>query len=318
MASKKHHLLIVNDFDPQTVAELDALYHTHHLHKVAENDKAAFLQQLDGPCRAAASASWACDPAVYSLPSLQVISCFGVGVDGIDFARTTQAGIRVSNTPGVLDDAVADVAMGLILAVTRDLVNANKFLRDGLWLNGQFPFRVSLASKTLGILGLGRIGEAVAKRALPFGLHIAYHNRRPKSVPYAYCDSPVALATASDILLCVLPGGEATQNIVDSTVLNALGPQGYFINVGRGTSVNEPDLITALQDGTIAGAGLDVYKNEPKIPSALKSLPNTVLLPHIGSATPQARQAMGDLVLDNLAAFFDNKPLLTEVTADTA
>ena len=312
-ADSRKHLLIVNDFHSETLAKLDSLYQTHHLHRVAKPEQADFLHALDGKCRAAVSASWVCDPAVYDIPSLQFIACFGVGVDGIDFQRTAEAGIRVSNTPGVLDDAVADLGLALLLGLARDIANADRFVRDGSWLKGPYPFGTSLAGKTLGILGLGRIGEAVARRALPFGLHIAYYNRHPKPVPYTYHDTPTALATASDILLCVLPGGKATQNIVDREVLKALGPKGYFINIGRGTSVNEPHLIEALQNGQIAAAGLDVYEREPDIPESLKSLNNVLLLPHIGSATPETRGAMGNLVIDNLAAFFANHPLPTEV-----
>ena len=306
-------MLIVNDFHPETVGVLDERYQTHHLYKVSEGERAGYVRDLDGRCRAAASASWVCDSVIYSLGSLEFISCFGVGVDAIDFERTARAGIRVSNTPDVLNDAVADLAMALILGVARDVVNADRFVREGGWDAAPFPLGVSLAGKTLGILGLGRIGEAIVKRALPFGLRIAYHNRNPKPVPYTYHATATSLAAASDILLCMLPGTEATRDAVNREVLEQLGPNGFFINVGRGASVDEQALIKALETGQIAGAGLDVYKNEPNIPEPLKRLNNVTLLPHTGSATIESRRAMGKLVIDNLAAFFNNQPLLTEV-----
>ena len=313
MMQPKPTVLVVNRFHAETLDRLDASYHTEHLWQQKDSEKPAFIKALDGRCRAAATASWVCDPVVYQLGSLQLLAAYGVGVDGIDFQQTRRCGIRVSNTPEVLNDAVADLALGLVLATTRQLVHADRFARSDAWCHGPFPLGTGLADKTLGIIGLGRIGEAIAERALCFKLRLAYHNRRPKPVPYRYYPSIEALAAAADILLCVLPGGAATDRLIDAAVFSKLGPEGIFINVGRGTSVDERALIHALGNGVIKAAGLDVYRNEPQIPRALQQLDNVVLTPHIGSATVETRRAMGNLVLDNLQAFFAGKPLISEV-----
>ena len=315
--SDKPALLIVNNFHSPTVVELDARYETHHLWRQSAAGKRELIAQLEGRCEAAASASWVCDEIVYELSSLRVLSCFGVGVDGIDFGRTRAGGIAVTNTPDVLNDAVADLAMALILATTRNIVNADRFVRAGKWLEGPFPFGAGLAGRTLGVLGLGRIGDAIVRRAEPFGLRFAYHNRRRKDdVSFPFFDTARELALHSDILLNVLPGGPETQGLVDLEVLDALGPAGIFINVGRGSSVNESALVQALRLGLIAGAGLDVYAAEPRAPEELMTMDNVVLLPHIGSATVETRAAMGKLVVDNLDAWFQTGKLLTEVTGN--
>ena len=315
--SDKPALLIVNNFHSPTVVELDARYETHHLWRQSAAGKRELIAQLEGRCEAAASASWVCDEIVYELSSLRVLSCFGVGVDGVDFGRTRAGGIAVTNTPDVLNDAVADLAMALILATTRNIVNADRFVRAGKWLEGPFPFGAGLAGRTLGVLGLGRIGDAIVRRAEPFGLRFAYHNRRRKDdVSFPFFDTARELALHSDILLNVLPGGPETQGLVDLEVLDALGPAGIFINVGRGSSVNESALVQALRLGLIAGAGLDVYAAEPRAPEELMTMDNVVLLPHIGSATVETRAAMGKLVVDNLDAWFQTGKLLTEVTGN--
>ena len=315
--SDKPALLIVNNFHSPTVGELDARYETHHLWRQSAAGKRELIAQLEGRCEAAASASWVCDEIVYELSSLRVLSCFGVGVDGVDFGRTRAGGIAVTNTPDVLNDAVADLAMALILATTRNIVNADRFVRAGKWLEGPFPFGAGLAGRTLGVLGLGRIGDAIVRRAEPFGLRFAYHNRRRKDdVSFPFFETARELALHSDILLNVLPGGPETQGLVDLEVLDALGPEGIFINVGRGSSVNESALVQALRLGLIAGAGLDVYAAEPRAPEELMTMDNVVLLPHIGSATVETRAAMGKLVVDNLDAWFRSGKLLTEVTGN--
>lgn len=311
--SERQQVLLVNEFHPETIAKLDSLYETFHFWEYPETEKAALLESLDQSCQAVATASWVCDERIYQLQALKLVSCFGVGVDGIDFEATRRLGAQVTNTPDVLNDAVADIALALILATARNLVNADRFVRTKAWANGPLPFGQSLAGKTLGIIGLGRIGEAIVERALPFKLNIAYHNRSPKDLPYSYYGSIAELAAASDFLLCMLPGGAATNEIINREIFEQLGPEGIFINVGRGTSVDEKALVIALETGQIAGAGLDVYRNEPNVPDALLQRENVVLLPHIGSATVQTRRAMGDLVIDNLQAFFDGAPLLTAV-----
>ncbi|MEC8455205.1 MAG: NAD(P)-dependent oxidoreductase, partial [Pseudomonadota bacterium] len=233
----QEHVIIVNPFHPETLERLDSTYQTHHLWKLELPEQEQLLTSLDGQCRVAASASWNCDPVIYRLKSLKLIAAFGVGVDGIDFETTRNLNIRVTNTPGVLDDGVADLAMALILATMRNLIKANNFSRDGQWKDGPFPFGTSMAGKTLGIAGLGRIGSAIAMRAEPFKVKIAYHNRQPKQVPYTFCQSLEDLAEISDILVSVLPGGAETDNLINTNVLKKLGPSGIFINVGRGNSV---------------------------------------------------------------------------------
>lgn len=310
----KPHLLVVNRFHSETVSKLDSLYQTHHLWQQSPTGKEQLIADLEGKCRVAVTGSWHCEDLIYRLKSLQFIACYGVGVDALDFSQIRSQGIRVSNTPEVLNDAVADIALALILSTLRNTVNADKFVRDKGWNNGPFKFGRSLAGKTLGIIGLGRIGEAIVHRALPFKMKIAYHNRAPKNLPYHYYSSIPELAAISDVLLCLLPGGEDTRNLISTEVFRKLGPEGIFINVGRGSSVDEAALIEALRSGLIAGAGLDVYAHEPAVPEALLTMPQTVLFPHIGSATTEARQDMGKLVLQNLEAFFAGKPLISAVS----
>jgi len=312
--TKRIDILVANDFHDETISTLDKLYKTHHLWKYSEEQKKNLICSLQGKCKAVVTGSWNCDKIVYTLDSLEIISCFGVGVDIIDFNETNSRGIKVSNTPNVLNDSVAEIALALILATARNTVAADKFVRNKEWQNGSFPFAQSLTGKTLGIVGLGSIGEEIVQRALPFNLNIAYHNRSPKNVPYKYYPSITELAANSDILLCMLPGGAATEKVINQEVFQNLGPTGIFINVGRGSTVDEDALVDALATNQIFAAGLDVYTNEPNVPEQLLSMENVVLLPHIGSATIEARRAMGQLVIDNLEAHFSEKPLLTPVT----
>ncbi|MFK7865248.1 MAG: 2-hydroxyacid dehydrogenase [Pseudohongiellaceae bacterium] len=311
--TKKHELIIANPFHPETIELLDNLYSTHHLWRLEDPEKAKLIRELEGQCSAVATASWQCDPAVYALKSLELIACFGVGVDGIDFEQASRLGAKVSNTPEVLDAAVADIALALILNTTRNIINADAYVRNNDWKKkGPFPFGQGLQGKTLGIAGLGRIGKAIALRALPFGLKIAYHNRRPVAEPYQYCNSIEELAKESDILLCMLPGGAATKHLINSAVFQLLGEEGFFINVGRGSCVDELALATALENHVICGAGLDVYEREPSVPEALRKQERLVLLPHIGSATVETRRAMGQLVADNLHSYFNDHSLVSE------
>jgi lactate dehydrogenase-like 2-hydroxyacid dehydrogenase len=311
--TKKNHLLLVNDFHKVTIDKLDSLYETHKLWQLDQQSKEQLILDLGPACKAVAAGSWSFDDVIYQLPKLELISCFGVGVDLIDFDKTRQRNIHVTNTPDVLNDAVADLALALILATSRNILNADRFVRGRKWLDGPFPFGRGLAGKVLGIAGLGRIGEAIVHRALPFKLEIAYHNRSPKQLPYTYYSTLLELAQNSDILLCMLPGEEETNKIINYEILQHLGPDGVFINVGRGSSVDEAALAQALREGVIAGAGLDVYADEPQVPDELMELDNIVLLPHIGSGALETRVAMGNLVLENLAAYFAGQPLVTEV-----
>jgi lactate dehydrogenase-like 2-hydroxyacid dehydrogenase len=249
-----------------------------------------------------------------ALPDLRAIANFGVGYDNIDIAEATRRGVAVSNTPDVLTDAVADLAVALVIDVLRQVSAADRWLRRGEWAAGKrFPLTREVRGSVVGILGLGRIGEAVAMRLEPFGARIAYHSRSPKDVVWAYHSSPVALAEASDVLVVLTPGGADTQHLVDAAVLDALGPDGYLVNIARGSVVDEVALVKALEEGRIAGAGLDVFADEPHVPAALLDRDDVVLLPHVGSATVQTREAMATLVLDNVAAFLARGELVTPV-----
>jgi lactate dehydrogenase-like 2-hydroxyacid dehydrogenase len=249
-----------------------------------------------------------------ALPKLEIISNFGVGVDSIDLDAARKRGIIVTNTPDVLNDCVADTAMALTVNVMRKFPQAEGYLRAAHWAaKGAYPLTTSLGGKTMGVLGLGRIGEAIAQRAQAFGMKIRYHNRKKKDVPYPYDADPATLAKNSDLLMVVTPGGPETEKLVNAKVLDALGPEGYLVNIARGSVVDEPVLLKYLQEKKIAGAGLDVFADEPRVPPAFFSLDNAVLLPHVGSATTETRTAMGNLQVDNLLAHFAGKPVLTRV-----
>jgi len=310
----KPEIILAKGMPPFTMAVLEEKFTLLRMDQAA--DKAAFLKEVGGPITAVASSGGGPgDKALMeALPNLKLISCFGVGVDGIDLAAAKARGVAVTNTPDVLTDCVADLALGLLIGTVRQVVLGDRYVRRGDWLKGSMPLNTSLRGKKLGIIGLGRIGEAIADRAVAFGMEIAYHSRSRKPlVDYPYYATPVALAEASDILLLALPGGAETKSIVDAKVLAALGPKGYLVNIARGSVVDEPALIKALQDKTIAGAGLDVFVDEPRVPEAFMSLENVVLNPHQASATIETRTAMGQLMIDNLLAHFAGKPLLTPV-----
>jgi len=249
------------------------------------------------------------------LPNLEIIACFSVGYDGVDLARCRERGIVVTNTPDVLTHCVADLGMGLVLAVLRRIVEGDRYVRAGRWLReGVMDLGAAPRGKTLGIVGLGRIGLELAARAEAFGMNIAYYNRNQRAdVDYAYHGDPASLAAACDVLALTCPGGAETHHLVDADVLAALGGAGVLVNIARGSVVDEAALVAALQSGTIAGAGLDVFEAEPQVPEALFAMDNVVLQPHQASATVQTRTAMGDLTIDNLLAHFAGKPPLTPV-----
>lgn len=248
------------------------------------------------------------------LPNLQIVASFGVGYDSVDVAEAARRSIVVTNTPDVLTDDVADTALGLLLMTIREMPQAERHLREGKW--NAAPYRLAattLRGRTLGILGLGRIGYAIAQRAEPFGVSIRYHNRSPRDVPYRYCSSLIEMARSVDTLIIATPGGPETRHLVDREVLHSLGSRGVLINVARGSVVDEAALIEALQSRVILGAGLDVFEHEPHVPSSLLSLDNVVLLPHIGSASTKTRRAMGQLVIDNLVSWFEHGRALSPV-----
>ncbi|MCF6376118.1 2-hydroxyacid dehydrogenase [Nocardioides KLBMP 9356] len=249
-----------------------------------------------------------------ALPGLRAIVNFGVGYDNVDVTEAARRGIVVSNTPDVLTDAVADVAIFLAVDLLRGLTAADRFVRSGAWGRGErFPLTRDVRGAVVGVLGLGRIGTATAERAEAFGAEVHYHSRSPKDVAWTYHDSPAALAAASDVLVVLTPGGEGTERLVDTAVLDALGPDGYLVNVARGSVVDEEALVDALESDRIAGAGLDVFSDEPHVPEALLGRDDVVLLPHVGSATTQTREAMGRVVLDNVDAFLERGELVTPV-----
>jgi lactate dehydrogenase-like 2-hydroxyacid dehydrogenase len=250
------------------------------------------------------------------LPKLEVIGSFGVGYDGVDVKAAAAAGVVVTNTPDVLNDEVADTAIALLLNTVRRFYFAEQYLREGRWeREGAFPLSpLSLKGRRVGIHGLGRIGLEIAARLVPFKVEIAYHTRRQRSdVSFAYHDTLVGLARAVDILISIVPSTPETNGAINADVLSALGPNGVLINVGRGSTVDQPALIEALQRGVIAAAGLDVFADEPQVPQALIDLPNVSLLPHVASASVPTRDAMADLVADNLIAWFETGRLLTPV-----
>ena len=249
------------------------------------------------------------------LPNLRAVCSFGVGYDSIDVAALQQKNIVLSNTPDVLTDCVADLAMGLMIDVSRGISAGDRYIRKGLWGSKQrMGMQVRVSGKRLGILGLGRIGAAIAKRAVGFNMEIAYHNRskHPES-DYAYLPSVQALAQWADYLVVACPGGAATEHLVDAAVLRALGEHGYLINIARGSIVDEQALVQALDNKQIAGAALDVFEHEPKVSQALMENESVVLTPHIGSATQETRMDMDELLLDNVAAFVQEGRLLTAV-----
>jgi lactate dehydrogenase-like 2-hydroxyacid dehydrogenase len=251
---------------------------------------------------------------IAQFPNLELIAHMGVGYDRVDAAYAGAHKIVVTNTPDVLTEDVADLAMALLLDVVREMRQSEAFLRAGKWLHGTYPLTATLRERTMGIVGLGRIGKAIARRSEAFGLKIAYHGRTmQQAVAYPFYDSPVALAQACDILMVVAPGGAATRHMINAQVLEALGPNGILINIARGSLVNEDALIEALQTHKIMGAGLDVFAAEPKVPEALIAMDHVVLQPHVGSATHHTRQAMAQLTIDNVLAWSSGKGPLTPV-----
>lgn len=270
-------------------------------------DKQAWLQANGATVKALVTSGvyGATAELLAQLPNLEAIFSFGVGYDAIAVDVARDRGIVVTNTPQVLDDCVADTALGLILDTLRRFTEADRYVRAGKWPQARFPLAVKLGGKKLGIVGLGNIGQAIAKRAAAFDMDILYHNRSPKAgVPYTYFADLDALISASDVLVLAVPGGKHTDRLIDARRLALLGSKGFLINIARGSVVDQDALVQALQQGTIAGAGLDVYDGEPVVPHALLAMENVVLLPHVGSGTAETRQAMGDLVWKNIEGWF--------------
>ncbi len=280
-----------------------------------EGDAAAFAALAPRLLGLAASGESKVPGALLAqLPALKVVSVFGVGYDGVDLTAARERGVAVAHTPGVLSDDVADLALALMLAVARGLSRADQHVRLGRWPQGGLPLGRKVSGARLGIVGLGRIGQAIAQRAAGFGMSIAYtaRHKRP-GLGFAFFSTARELAAEVDFLVVITPGGAGTRHLIDAEVLRALGPKGYLINVARGSVVDEDALVAALREGTIAGAGLDVFANEPHVPEALWALPNVVLTPHMASATVQTRQAMADLAVANMVAGVAGLPVHTLV-----
>lgn len=253
--------------------------------------------------------------ALTRFPKVEIISSFGVGYDHIDAKWAAGQGIIVTNTPDVLTEEVADIALGLFIATAREFIKADKYVRSGLWATQQYPLTVgSLRDRKVGMVGMGRIGQAIARRLDASLVPVVYHARNPaKDVTHQHYPNLIEMAKAVDTLIVITPGGAATKNLVNAEVMAALGPRGIIVNVARGSVIDEPAMIEALKSGTILAAGLDVFAQEPNVPDELKALQNVVLLPHVGSASVVTRNAMDQLVIDNLKLWFDGKPPQTPI-----
>ena len=304
-------IIVTASLPPFLYEPLKADYRCHDY--LAASDKPGLLATQGPKIRGLVQGGGTVTPTslLEALPALEMISVFGVGYDGVPVDYCKKRGLKVTNTPDVLTDDVADVAVALVLMTGRGFVRANRFVHAGEWQKRGAELTTKLGGKTAGILGLGRIGKAIAARLAAMGMNIAYTGRSAQQVPYRFIPNLKALAAASEFLVVACPGGAATKNIVNADVLEALGKKGSVVNIARGSIIDEPALVAALQAGTINAAGLDVFADEPNIPQPLYAMDNVVLLPHVGSATHETRKAMGDLCKANLDAWFAGKPLLT-------
>ncbi|MET0437246.1 MAG: 2-hydroxyacid dehydrogenase [Devosia sp.] len=286
-------------------------YTVHKLHEIADKD--AWLAANGARIRAHAG-SGVQKALMEKLPNLEIIASFGVGYDNIDTATAKARNIRVTNTPDVLNDAVAEITIGLMISLARRIPQGDQFVRQGKWPGNNFGLFSELTGKTVGILGLGRIGKEIATRAQAMKMRVVYYGRHQQpSVPYIYYNNLEDMARDSDWLVIIAPGGKGTEGIVSKKVLEALGPEGKLVNVARGTLVDEPAMVELLQNGGLGGAALDVFEKEPQVPQALLGLDNVVLSPHQGSATNQTRDAMGALLVANLERHFAGEPLISAV-----
>jgi hydroxypyruvate reductase len=310
----KPEIALISPIHATGMAELDDKYTVHRIWQAADPKLA--MQEIAERIDVAVTSglrgmkAWEMD----ALPRLKLLASFGVGYDGIDVAAARARGITVTNTPDVLNECVADTTWTLILSTVRRTAFNDRYVRAGRWLSGPAPLSDKVWGENLGIIGLGRIGRAIARRGNGFGMQIGYHGRsRQSDVDFRYFDDVAELARWAKILVVACPGGPETEKIVDQRVLEALGPDSYLINISRGSTVDEVALIAALQQGKIAGAGLDVFVEEPKVPAALMEMDQVVLQPHVGSSTHSTRAAMAKLVTDNVAAWFAKRPLLSPI-----
>jgi len=310
----KPEILLLAPYPQWDMVELEANYTVHKLWEV--NDRDAFVASHANTIQAIATDGGlgASRSLMERLTNLRIVSCYGVGTDAIDLGYARANEIRVTNTPDVLNDDVADLGIGLLLATARRIPYGERLVREGNWGKIPMPLVTRVSGKKLGIIGMGSIGQAIARRASGFDLDIGYFTRTAKpELLHRYFSELLTLAQWSDFLMVIVPGGESTNKIVNTSVLNALGPDGILINISRGSTVDEGALLDALEAKRIRGAGLDVFLNEPSIDARFTALDNVVLQPHHGSGTVETRKAMGQLVRDNLAAHFSGMPLLTQV-----
>jgi len=311
---KKPHLLQIGSVTPRMLDRLNAEFVVHSLFD--QKDRAGFLAAHGAGVHAIATdGHWGVPAdAMAATPNLRVVSSYGVGYDGIDVDALVARGVIVAHTPDVLNDEVADTAVMLWMAVSRQMIVAHDWVVSGKWeRDGAMPLTRSVRGRTVGIVGFGRIGQTIAKLVGAFDAKVLYHARSARDVAYEYCPDLVDMASRADVLVVITPGGPATRHLVSAAVIDALGPEGILINVARGSVVDEAAMVAALAEGRLGGAGLDVFDQEPIVPDALKSMPNVVLAPHIGSATVETRQAMGDLTCDNLSRFLADGSVLTPV-----
>ncbi|HEX4779642.1 MAG TPA: 2-hydroxyacid dehydrogenase [Usitatibacter sp.] len=309
----KQDLLMIGPMYKPTQSVLESTYATHKLWEAPDRD--AFLASVAGRITAAATtgARGMDDATMAKLPKLKVIGHFGVGVDSVDVGAAKRRGIVVTNTPDVLTEDVADIALALLLSAVRRVPQGDRYVREGKWLKGPMALTQSVQGKKVGIVGLGRIGKAIAKRCEAFNLPVSYHGRNRQPVAYPHHADVISLAHEVDILVVAAPGGEDTRGLVGRAALEALGPEGTIVNIARGSVIDEGAMIEALKSGKLGAAGLDVFDKEPQVPAELLALDNVVVQPHVGSATHPTRTAMGQLVIDNIAAHFAGKALLTPV-----
>ena len=308
----KPQIILFQGMAEQLADALEAAFTVHKV--VGSADIVALPAQTKSEIKAVAmsGADQLDNKALEALTRLEIVSCYGVGYDGIDASRLAERGVMVTHTPGVLDDEVANTAIALTLAITRRIVSQDKYVRDGRWAReGAAPLTRGLRGKAIGVVGMGRIGQAIAGKLALFTDTIGYHARSKRDdVSLKYFDRLPDLAQWADILVVITPGGSGTRHLINGAILDKLGPTGTLINVSRGSVVDEKALIKALEEGRLGAAGLDVFEDEPNVPQALIERDNVVLLPHIGSATVETRKAMADLTVQNLVVWFrDGKPI---------
>lgn len=314
MPNNSRTVLVLHPLLAPEMAKLEMMFRVVRLYNEADPEKA--LQTIKNDVVAIVSnfATPVRRGLIEALPNLEIVAQYAVGYDNIDLEAAKERGIAVTNTPDVLTDDTADTAVSLLLALSRRICEADMFVRVGKWSSGSFPLGTTPKGKTVGIVGLGRIGRAIAKRLVAFDMRVVYHGRKQKAeLAWPFYKDLEKMAAESDYLVLACSGGPETHHIINAKVLEALGPKGYLINIARGSVVDEDALVDALVHKRIAGAGLDVYAREPHVPDALKTMDNVVLLPHIASATLETRTIMGEIVLANLEAHFSGKALITRV-----